>query len=105
MKLVGEQHISKALANRGEKIPHLAIYQFCNLTDAKTIVADNPLYAAYMPCRVAMVQDKKGKTWLMMLNLDILVDNTLVSKKIVKTVINVNQKMLEIMTAGVTGEF
>ncbi len=105
MKLVGEQHVSKALADRGEKSGYLAIYQFCNLSDAKAIVADNPLFAAYMPCRVAMVEDGAGKIWLMMLNLDILVDNTLVSKDVVKTVIDVNQKMLEIMTAGVTGEF
>ena len=65
----------------------------------------NPIFAAYMPCRVAMVEDPKGKTWLMMINLDILVDNTLVSKEISETVINVNQKMLEIMVAGVNGNF
>lgn len=105
MRLVGEQHVSKALEKRGEKSPYLAIFQFCNLSDAKAIVSNNPLYAAYMPCRVAMVEDNKGKTWLMMLNLDILVDNTLVPKQIVETVIGVNQKMLEIMVAGVTGEF
>lgn len=103
MRLVGEQHVSKALEERGEKSPYLAIFQFCNLSDARTIIANNPLYAAYMPCRVAMVEDQKGKTWLMMLNLDILVDNTLVSKQIAETVINVNQKMLEIMVAGVNG--
>ncbi len=105
MRLVGEQHVSKALEKRGEKTPYLAIFQFCNLSDAKAIVSNNPLYAAYMPCRVAMVEDTNGKTWLMMLNLDILVDNTLVSKKIVETVIGVNQKMLEIMVAGMSGEF
>ena len=105
MKLVGEQHVSKALEARGEKVPQLSIYQFCNLSDAKTIVASNPLYAAYMPCRIAMVQDKTGQLWLMMLNLDILVDNTIVGKDVARTVIDVNQKMLEIMTAGVTGEF
>ena len=104
MRLVGEQHVSKALEQRGEKASYLAIFQFCNLSDAKAIVRDNPLYAAYMPCRVAMVEDPSGKTWLMMLNLDILVDNTLVSKEIVRTVIGVNQKMLEIMVAGTTGD-
>lgn len=105
MRLVGEQHVSKALEKRGEKTSYLAIFQFCNLSDARAIVANNPLYAAYMPCRVAMVEDKEGKTWLMMLNLDILIDNKLVSREIVKTVIGVNQKMLEIMVAGVTGDF
>jgi cytochrome c553/uncharacterized protein (DUF302 family) len=104
MRLVGEQHVSKALEKRGEKSPYLAIFQFCNLTDARTIISSNPLYAAYMPCRVAMVEDEKGKTWLMMLNLDILVDNTAVPKQIVQTVIGVNQKMLEIMVAGVNGD-
>ena len=52
MRLVGEQHVSKALEQRGEKTPYLAIFQFCNLSDAKAIVQDNPplcsLYA--LPC-------------------------------------------------------
>ncbi len=105
MKLVGEQHVSKALEARGEEAPYLAIFQFCNLSDAKAIITSNPLYAAYMPCRVAMVEDPEGQIWLMMLNLDILVDNTMVSKKVVETVIHVNQKMLEIMVAGANGSF
>lgn len=104
MRLVGEQHVSKALEERGDKTPYLAIFQFCNLEDAKTIVVNNPVYAAYMPCRVALIEDKDGKHWLMMLNLDILIDNQLISKEVVRTVIGVNQKMLEIMVAGATGQ-
>lgn len=104
MRLVGEQHVSKALEERGDKMPYLAIFQFCNLEDAKTIVNHDPVYAAYMPCRVALTEDKNGKFWLMMLNLDILIDNQLISKEVVRTVIGVNQKMLEIMVAGATGQ-
>lgn len=104
MRLVGEQHVSKALEERGDKTPYLAIFQFCNLEDAKTIVNHDPVYAAYMPCRVALTEDKTGKYWLMMLNLDILIDNQLISKEVVRTVIGVNQKMLEIMVAGATGQ-
>ena len=58
-----------------------------------------------MPCRIPLVEDGNGETWLMMLNLDMLIDSELLPTEVVDTAIKVNQQMLDIMVAGATGEF
>jgi uncharacterized protein (DUF302 family) len=105
MKLVGQQFVSKELEERGQKSPYLTILQFCDPDDAKTMVVHNPIYASYMPCRIAMVEDKEGNLWLMMLSLDMLINSDLLPPEVVEIAIRVNQTMLEIMVAGATGEF
>jgi len=66
MKLVAQQYVSKELESRGEKSPYLSIFQFCNPMDARTMVVHNPIFASYMPCRIALVDDQEGQHWLMM---------------------------------------
>ena len=105
MKLVGQQYVSKELEERGEKSPYLTIVQFCDPKDAKTMVVHNPIFASYMPCRIALVEDQQGKLWLMMLSLDMLVNANLLPPEVVEVAIRVNQAMLDVMVAGATGEF
>lgn len=105
LKLVGRQDVSKELQARGVETPYLSILQFCDPMDARTMIMSNPIYASYMPCRIALVEDKEKKPVLMMLNLDMLINSELVDQKVVETAIKVNQSMLEIMMAGASGEF
>ncbi len=105
MKLVGRQDVSKEIEARGEKMPYLTIFQFCNPMDARAMVIHNPIYASYMPCRIALVEDGDGRDWLMMLNLDMLIDSQLLAPELAQTAIKVNQSMIDIMVAGSTGEF
>lgn len=105
MKLVGQQYVSRELEERGQKSPYLTIVQFCDPEDAKTMVVHNPIYASYMPCRIALVEDKEGNLWLMMLSLDMLINSDLLPPEVVEIAIRVNQSMLEVMVAGSTGEF
>jgi uncharacterized protein (DUF302 family) len=76
MKFVGHQPLSKELTARGVDGGQVDIYQFCNPMDARKMIDYNPIFVAYMPCRVAMVEDKDGQLWLMMVNLDMLINNT-----------------------------
>ena len=105
LKLVGRQEVSKELEARGVESPYLSIFQFCNPMDARVMVVANPIFSSYMPCRISMVEDQQGKTWLMMLNLDMLINSELLPPQVVDTAIKVNQQMLDIMVAGATGEF
>ena len=61
MKSVGHQPLSKELAARGVESGRLEIFQFCNPNDAHVMVTHNPIFAAYMPCRIALVEDSEGK--------------------------------------------
>ena len=105
LKFVARQQVSKELEARGLKTPYLDIFQFCNPEDARQMILHDPIYAAYMPCRIAMVEDQNGKLWLMMLNLDMLINSRLLPPDLTEIAIRVNQAMLDVMVAGATGEF
>jgi cytochrome c553/uncharacterized protein (DUF302 family) len=104
LKLVGQQYVSKALAKQGVEGPYLSIHQYCNPLDARLMIMANPIFSSYMPCRISMVEDSNGKTWLMMLNLDMLINSKLLPPAVIETAVKVNQQMLDIMVAGAKGE-
>ena len=105
MKFVAHQPLSKELESRGVETGRLEIFQFCNPMDAHEMVKFNPIFAAYMPCRIALVEDQDGKTWLMMLNLDMLINNSPLPPELRTIAERVNDTLTQIMEAGATGEF
>jgi len=104
LKLVGQQFVSRVLEKQGVKTPYLSIHQYCNPMDARLMIIANPIFSSYMPCRISMVEDGDGKTWLMMLNLDMLINSKLLPQEVIETAVKVNQQMLDIMVAGAKGE-
>ena len=68
-------------------------------------IAFNTLYAAYMPCRIALVEDREGKFWLEMLNLDMIINVFALPPELQAIAITVNGEMLSILTAGAAGLF
>ena len=105
MKFVSHQPLSKELEARGVETGRLEIFQFCNPMDAHEMVKYNPIFAAYMPCRIALVEDQDGKQWLMMLNLDMLINNTPLPPELREIAERVNNTLTQIMEAGASGEF
>lgn len=105
MKMVGHQNVGAELQARGIDSPRLEIFQFCNPEDAVKMVKFNTIYAAYMPCRIALVQDGAGKYWLEMLNLDMIINAYPLPPELQAIAITVNGTMLSILTAGATGSF
>ncbi len=105
MKNVGRQEVSAELKARGENARHLEVFQFCRPSDARLMADYNVVYAAYMPCRIAMVEDTTGRYWLVTLNLDMLIENTVLPDDIYTLAIQTNSNMLTIMSAAATGEF
>ncbi len=105
MRMVGHLHVSDEMRARGVNARRLEILQFCNPEDAVKMVEFNPIYAAYMPCRIAMVEDEKGMVWLMMLNLDMIINKFPLPEDLRTLAITVNGQMLDIITAGSTGDF
>ncbi len=105
MKNVGRQQVSKELKARGIDSPYLDIFQFCNPEDAIKMVRFNTIFAAYMPCRIALVEDTNGRLWLEMLNLDMLINSVSLPPELESIAIETNGVMLDILTAGATGDF
>lgn len=105
MKLVGRQNVGKELQARGISAQNLEIFQFCDPEDAMKMVAFNTIYAAYMPCRIALVEDSNKRNWLLMLNLDMIINAFSLPPELQAIAIGVNGEMLSILTAGATGNF
>lgn len=105
MKLVAHQPLSKELQARGIKSGRLEIFQFCNPEDAYKMVNFNPIFAAYMPCRIALVEEPDGTTWLMMINLDMLINNVALPPDLKAIATRINKNLMEIMQAGASGAF
>lgn len=105
LRIVGEQYISREQESRGLKPLYLTVLQFCSPSESYTLVSANPLFAGYMPCRIAIVEDDKKKFWLVMFNLDIMVESKMLPPEIVETAVDINRNMLSVMASGATGEF
>lgn len=73
MKDVGTLPLSKELeARTGQKQKLLTVYSFCTPTTARRMVDFSPHMAAYLPCRVTVVEKDDG-LWLYTLNMDMMV--------------------------------
>ena len=65
----------------------------------------NPIFVAYMPCRIAMVEDEDGQLWLMMVNLDMLINNTTLPNEIKIMADDISRKLKSIIGFAKEGEF
>ena len=104
MKLVAELPLSKQIEAMGEKARHMAIYQFCDPLTAQRMVEANMNFAAYLPCRIALVEDEKGHGWLVMMNLDMMLQGATLTKELKVRAVKVRDVLMDIMKAGVNGD-
>lgn len=73
MKSVGELPLSKELeARTGVKQKFLKVYSYCNPATARMMVDFSPAMAAYLPCRLTVVEREDG-LWIYTLNMDMMV--------------------------------
>lgn len=104
LRFVGRKRIYRQFREHGKISGHLEIFQFCDLDDAHNLIQLNPIFAAFMPCRIAMVEDKQGRIWLMTFNLDMVIDNKMLTPAEGEIAIRVNQNMLKVLVAGATSK-
>ncbi|WP_428545801.1 DUF302 domain-containing protein [Profundibacter sp.] len=65
IKGVGELPLGdQVAAMTGKPWRKLNIYLYCNPLTAAKMVEYDPAYAAYLPCRVSLVEDNTGQLWL-----------------------------------------
>ncbi|MFV2055595.1 MAG: DUF302 domain-containing protein [Thiohalomonadales bacterium] len=104
IKLVAELPLSKQIKAMGESSRRMAIYQFCDALTAKKMVEYDINFAAYLPCRISLVEDSHGRGWLLMMDLDLLINDPNLDESLRKTAAGVRDSLIEIMTAGANGE-
>lgn len=104
MKLVAELPLSKQIEAMGQKARHMSIYQFCDPLTAQRMVEANIHFAAYLPCRIALVEDEKGRGWLVMMNLDMMMQGATLTKDLAVRAVKVRDTLMDIMKAGANGD-
>ena len=104
MKLVAELPLSKQIEAMGKKARRMEIFQFCDPLIAQRMVEANIHFAAYLPCRIALVEDDKGQGWLVMMNPDMMLTGATLTDELKKQATAVRNNLVEIMKAGVNGE-
>jgi uncharacterized protein (DUF302 family) len=105
MKLVAEQPLSKQIIAMGETSRRIEIFQFCDPLTAKKMVEYDMNFAAYLPCRITLVEDAKGQGWLVMMNLDMFLADPSLTPELKAEGIKVRDNLNAIMKAGANGEF
>jgi len=71
---VGESPFSKQVeAITGEKYRYVNFLSFCDARVGKQMLEYRDQYSGFMPCRIALVQDRSGRLWLHSMNLDLMI--------------------------------
>ena len=74
MREVGVLPLSRELeARSGKKEKLLTVYSYCSPATARRMVDFSPHMAAYLPCRISVVEHDDGSLWLYTLNMDMMV--------------------------------
>jgi len=105
MKLVGHQALSEELKARGAtNVRRLEIFHFCEPQIAQEMVTSNMNLAAYLPCRITLVEDEQGYGWLVMMDLDFLIQAASLPPRLQELAIKVRDNLKQIIEAGAKGE-
>lgn len=106
-KNVGELPLSEQVAlMTGKDQRFWKIYMFCDPLTAAKMIDYSDAFSAYLPCRIALVEDKTGQLWLYTLNMDMMIHGgTELPDELYEEAIKVKEIILEIMNRGAAGEF
>lgn len=90
----------------GEKQRYLKIFQYCDPETAMKMVGYSDAFAAYLPCRIAIVEGKDGQLALYSLNMDLMIyGGDPLPEELFNEAVRVKEVMQKIMASGASGEF
>ena len=103
-KLVAHQPLYKELEAMGLESKRVEIFQFCDARIAHTMISENLDFAAYLPCRITLIEDKNGQAWLVTLDLDQVIKMANLTPELLENATKVRDTIKEIMEAGASGD-
>lgn len=105
MKQVAHQPMYKEFEALGlSDTFRIEIFQFCNVQVAKAMIEFDMSFAAYMPCRIVVMQDKAGKGWLIMMNPDLFINSTQLPSELKTQAEKIRDDLMSIIKAGANGD-
>lgn len=106
LRPVGELFLSNELATRtGQPQKFLKVYSYCDPATARVMVDFSPSMAAFLPCRITVVEQDDG-LWIYTMNMDMLIKMGRKLPPDAKAgVLRVRQSILKMLDRGASGEF
>lgn len=72
LKFVGVNALYKEIeALTGQPAKRMEIFNFCDGLTANKMLQAEPMMIAFMPCRIAIIEDKTGKRWVISMMMDL----------------------------------
>ncbi|MEK7811027.1 MAG: DUF302 domain-containing protein [Pseudomonadota bacterium] len=72
LKFVGENQLWKEVeALTGKPSKRMEIFNFCDGITANKMLMQDPMMIAFMPCRIALIEDANGKRWVISMMMDL----------------------------------
>lgn len=105
IRSVGNLPLSKELQARGIETGVIHVMSYCNPETAKKMVDFSPAMAAYLPCRVTLVEQADG-LWLYSLNMDMMINmGAKMPPELLKVTTEVRNTIWAMLERGAAGDF
>jgi len=104
---VGESPFYKQIeAITGEEYRYVNFLSFCDARVGRQMLEYRNEYSGFMPCRIALVEDKEGRLTLYSMNLDMMIHGGReLPDDLKQSSLKVRDTILAIMEGGAAGEF
>ena len=103
-KLVADLPLSEQIKAMGEESGHMQILAFCDALIAKKMVEYNIIFAGFLPCRIAALEDKNGQGWIVTTNMDMMLYAVDLPEELQPLAKQVRDTIYSIIDAGRTGD-
>ena len=103
-KLVADLPLSEQVEAMGEDANFMRILAFCDALIAKKMVEYNIIFAGFLPCRIAVVEDSEGRGWIVTMNMDMMLQAVDLPEDLQPLAQRVRDTIYSIVDAGVNGD-
>ena len=103
-KLVADLPLSEQVKAMGEDANYMRILAFCDALIAKKMVEHNIIFAGFLPCRIAVLEDANGKGWIVTMNMDMMLHAVDLPDELKPLAKQVRATIYSIVDAGVNGD-
>lgn len=103
-KLVAHMPLSEQVKAMGEESRRMEIFQFCDALIAKQMVEYNIVFAGFLPCRIAIIEDENGNGSIVTMNMDTMVNSVELTEDLKTLGMKVRNTIFSIVQAGVEGD-
>lgn len=103
-KMVADLPLSEQVEAMGEKANYMRILAFCDALIAKKMVEYDPIFAGFLPCRIAVIEDSEKQGWLITMNMDMMLNTVELTPELLPLAEQVRDSINSIVDAGVNGD-